>query len=750
MATMLRAALVLLGAILSLTAQEPALRATNPSFPLAPTTGRVHVDTQGDGLVWAHGDDWKASFGPQGCTFVPFLGSKAPRNFPVTVELAGARCGDTALPLDLTTAARAQETQRVTIERGSLTEIYELTPRGIEQKFVFAERRAAGACSVSMRVTTELSATQDADGSLRFTNELGGVQIGKATAVDARGATAPATTTFANGTLVYTVPADFAAHATFPLTIDPYFLVTSFVQPPNGYDHLNPDIAYVSTFDGVYAGVFEEVFSATDHDVRVHAYSRTGTPLLADFVDFTTTSWTAPRVASHVAASQFLCVAKRNSEVGGRLVDLAAPQTIPTFVFGAQFTIVPALLSAPESPDVGGNPSPTASLPGNYCVTCIRNAGVLQATVGTDGVVGAIQVLGTPAFVGRANASVSKCCGPETGVQQWVVVWDQGTGFTDRDIHGALVAADGTIVAQDITVDATTSNDTQPQVSSKTDFVSGVDRWMVVWQRTIPGSVIAVGHDDIYGAVFQDATNATGSTNLTQLLNRPNFANQVHPCVDTDGTRFAVGFSEKASSVGNDWAPYLATVHLAPNSQLAVTAYPELLNGYVEVDDNLQITSEHSGGTYTTGYVAAWTASGSFGASALAAFYRGHLDLSATSYFDHAVAGCGAMQLVANGLPALGETMYLDLVGAQGIPLFLIGQSTAPVALCSGCELGIDAGTMSLLGQSSIAYTVPPDVTLIGMQVAAQGIDVFAPGGCPLSLLGFEFTLTDEIVATFL
>lgn len=741
-------ALALLGAILPLTAQSPE----PPAAPVALTRplGRVFVDQPGDGLVWARGDDWKASFGAHGCSFVPFLGSLAPRNFPVTVQLTDARCGEVALPLDLANAPRAHEKTRISIDRGALTEVYELTPRGIEQKFVFAERRGAGACSVSMHVTTELAATQDADGSLRFTNELGGVQIGKATAVDARGASAPATTTFANGTLVYTVPAEFVARATFPLTIDPYFLVTSLVLPPNGLDNMNPDVAYVSTLGGSYAAVFEEVFSAADHDVGIRGYGHGGALLLADYVDYTTTSWRKPRIASHVAASQFLCVAERSVDIGGRLVDLATPQTIPTFVFGSQFTVYQTLLGTASVPDVGGDPSPTASLPGKYCVAWQINNSVVWRLVGTDGVLGTANGVGVPPFAAQQNPSLSKCCSPETPVQQWILVWEQPAGATDRDIHGALLSPNGTAVASDFLISGSSFSDTRPHVSSKTDFVSGVDRWMVVWQRAIPGSPIAVAHDDIYGAVFQDTTNLTGETNLTQLLNRPNFANQVHPCVDTDGVRFAVGFSEKASAFGNDWEPYLATVHLAPNAQLAVTSYPELLNAYVEVDDNLEITAEHSGGTYTTQYVATWTASGAAGSSSLAAFYRGHSNVPPSSYYDHVVAGCGAMQLVENGLPALGETMYLDLVNAQGIPLFMIGQAAPPVALCGGCEIGIDAGTLSLLGQASIAYTVPPDVSLIGAQVAVQGIDVFAPGGCPLSLLGFEFTLTDEIVITFL
>lgn len=748
MRTYLDVAAAVFGALLSLPAQVPVAPSPVHVRPLGVSSGRVAVDQPGDGLVWARGDDWKASFGARGCTFVPFLGSQAPRNYPLALQLTGARAGAHALPLALDRSARAATPTRITIDRGPVTEVYELAPHGIEQKFVFAEPTGAGDCSVALRVATDLLATPHADGSLTFANERGGVRIGKATAVDARGATAPAATTFADGVLTYTVPAAFVAQATFPLTIDPVVLTMGLVLPPNGLLQLNPDVAYVSSFGGLHGTVIEEVFSATDHDIRIHGYDRDGVLQLVDFVDYTTTSWRLPRIASHVAASQFLCVAERGPDIAGRLVDYAAPQTIPMFVLGAQFTIHTSLLFGSFAPDVGGNPSPTATLPGNYCVTW-HNGSVLRAMVRTDGVVGAASTVGLPGAVTRTNASLSKCCSPETPVQQWVLVWEQSNG-ADRDIHGALIAEDGTLVAADFLISGSPFTDTRPQVSSKTDFVAGADRWMVVWQRAIPGSPFAVAHDDVYGAVFQDTTNLTGETNLVPLLNRPNFANQVHPCVDTDGTRFVVGFSEKASSFGNDWAPYLATVHLTPNAQIGVTAYPELLNAYVEVDDDLQITAEHSGGTPSTRYVATWTASGIAGSSALGAFYRGHSNLPRSSYFNHALAGCGAMQIVANGLPALGETVYLDLVNAQGFPVFLVGQSAPPVALCSGCELGVDFATMMLLTQSSLVYTVPPDVTLIGAQAAVQGIDLLAPGGCPATVLGFEFTLTDEIIVTFL
>jgi hypothetical protein len=57
--------------------------------------------------------------------------------------------------------------------------------------------------------------------------------------------------------------------------------------------------------------VLEEIWSASDHDVVVLARDLDGNLVDSDYVDVTTVSWIRPKIASHRAASQFLCVAQR-------------------------------------------------------------------------------------------------------------------------------------------------------------------------------------------------------------------------------------------------------------------------------------------------------------------------------------------------------------------------------------------------------------------------------------------------------
>ncbi|MBL8724437.1 MAG: hypothetical protein JNK49_10350 [Planctomycetes bacterium] len=736
-----------------LPAQQPTAphRAVSPRVPIAPPVARDHVclDAHGDGTVWARGTDWKASFGASGFVFVPFLGADAPRNFPVTVRLQSVRAGSVALPLDLSRAATVAG-NTVRMARGAVTECYELATRGVEQKFVVAERPVAGNLTVELAVDTELTAAGHADGTLTFANERGGVRVSEAIAIDAGGRRCHVQAELVADGYTLTVPADFLAAAAFPLVIDPFFLSFSITPGPGSTLYQLPDVAYLAQGDGFYASVFEEIYSATDHDVLVGLTRRDGSSAGFYYVDVSTTTWLAPRVASHLAASQFLCVARvGNTSIGARTIQLAASGSSAVLSLGLPFTIR-ASATAMDA-DVGGDSNRTAALPGNYCVTWGESGNVRHALVRTDSLVlvPPNPVL-DPVGASAGNPAISKCCGPALpGAQDWMIVWEQDAGANGQDIWGASVHFDGSLSAPAFLIEGANSSDTRPEVSSLTDVFGNVQQWMVVWQRAVPGGPLQPAHDDVWGAIWDGTTPRTGPRNLTALLLRPNFRNQWNPCVETDGMRFCVGFAEKVSTFSPDVEPYLATVHLQGGATMEVTSYPELLNAYVEADDNLQIASERSGGTASTRYMTVWDTRqpSPLLQGCIGAFYRGHLNVPSASYFNHALPGCGAMTLVPSGLPALGETIQMNLVGAQGLPFLFAGFSVPPTSYCGGCELGVDQATAAVLFTNAFTLAIPPDVGLIGLMLAFQGIDVLAPGGCSAPV---PFTLTDEIIVLIL
>src|SRR5262249_17879533 len=111
-----------------------------------------------------------------------------------------------------------------------------------------------------------------------------------------------------------------------------------------------------------------------------------------------------------------------------------------------------------------------------------------------------------------ANPSVSKSDGnqPATG-QDWTIVWQRAFSSTDHDIRGAQVHWDGSITNMSFSIDASTSDDIRPAVSSVVDGTGTNRNYLVTYQRFY-------GPDnDIQGILLNSATALTGSTDLSVL-----------------------------------------------------------------------------------------------------------------------------------------------------------------------------------------------------------------------------------------
>ncbi|HKB15787.1 MAG TPA: hypothetical protein VKF62_06965, partial [Planctomycetota bacterium] len=238
---------------------------------------KVFTDRRGDGNIWAKGLTYKARFGSDGADYIPFLGSTAPRGFPLGLRFQTAAIGDSLLAVAQAIEPSIEGT-RVSYDRGPVKEVYDLRPREVEQLFVVSTRPVAGDLVVRVGVVSEMAFGGSTDEGLRFEapGGLGGAVYGKAVAIDAEGDVAELTTLLDGGTIEIRVPAPLVAAAAFPLTIDP--VVVTFPIDLTGFDDFAPDVSYDLATD-TWACVYEETDNAVDHDIFWTRVTDPGPPI---------------------------------------------------------------------------------------------------------------------------------------------------------------------------------------------------------------------------------------------------------------------------------------------------------------------------------------------------------------------------------------------------------------------------------------------------------------------------------------
>src|SRR5262245_23538344 len=73
---------------------SPAFAPAARPGPAAPTAGRrLFIDTAEDGAICVRGATYKAQFVDGAATYIPFLGSRAPRNYPLEMQLESVASG---------------------------------------------------------------------------------------------------------------------------------------------------------------------------------------------------------------------------------------------------------------------------------------------------------------------------------------------------------------------------------------------------------------------------------------------------------------------------------------------------------------------------------------------------------------------------------------------------------------------------------------------------------------------------------
>jgi len=513
---------------------------------------RVHFDESGDGTTWVRARTYKASFDAEGATYIPFLGSQAPRNFPVRVELDSATIGGTTIALE--TRGVSHDGTSIAIDRGAIREVWHMGLDSAEQTFELATRPATqGALELRLALETELTIRADAAGFV-LDGAHGGVRIGRATAIDADGRRLDLTTRLDGATLAIDVPAEFASHARYPLVVDPMFSTNALEGFTN--ECSVPDVANAGT-SGYYAAVYEYAYSATDADLYTvdlyygHLVAGSGT-----WVDSSTALWQLPSIAHNALHDTFLTVAQvRATPSSAKEIRCRARYAGTGTQFG-QTLIQSAILGSCFYADVGGDPAlvgPTYFLTAWTRSFAANDWDVHARLIDWNGA-----PVGGTIFLDNSSAfdwypSVSKTNGrPPYDTQNWNIVWMRNTTSSNLDIRGAQVRWDGNLTTPTFTVDATPLSETYPSASSPLDAASGARPWMVAFERNY-------GDTDIQAKVLV-GTTVVSETNLSATENAALLENQIRPSVDSNGQRFVVAYSESYQGNNSDRDAYIATL----------------------------------------------------------------------------------------------------------------------------------------------------------------------------------------------
>jgi hypothetical protein len=177
--------------------------------------------------TWTAALTYKASF-HDGFAFYPFLGPDYKDNLPLRWNTESITAGGEPIA-DVSRAQHHHTDWRYEYRYGGVTEAYDVREEGVEQLFVIWQRPTRqGDVVVTGRVATQLRVDAStplsvAHQALTFNDDAGKplVRYGEAYAIDATGRRINALTSFDGSRIRLTVPGDFVAQASFPLTIDP-------------------------------------------------------------------------------------------------------------------------------------------------------------------------------------------------------------------------------------------------------------------------------------------------------------------------------------------------------------------------------------------------------------------------------------------------------------------------------------------------------------------------------------------------
>ncbi|QDV04709.1 hypothetical protein Poly30_02020 [Planctomycetes bacterium Poly30] len=404
---------------------------TDAELAAAPPIDRAAIQSQrrtllyytehADGL-WVRGRTYKARISESGFTYIPFLGSKAPRNYPASFRLASASVEGRAL--DLTAQAEVRrEGDRMILDRGPVDVLYDMALESVEQSFALDATGLSTDLMLDLDFTTDL-AVKTLGGGFAFEGPMGGIHYSAAVVFDGAGRSANVPATLVDGRIRLTVPAEFLAIANGPILVDPVF-ATYAIDQYDG-DQENVDAAY-SIVNDAFTYVYEDYFSGADADVYSTTIDSSGAFLSARYVDSSAESVEDPHIATLASANAQLIVAVRHHPSTGFHDVVGRILYQPAGGLSAELTIAAGNADAdPGAPDVGGQ---FAAAGTQFCVvwhnfyTSSQEADPLVAMVDTSGVISTISSLEITFDRSETSVEISESTGDPATVNRWNIVY---------------------------------------------------------------------------------------------------------------------------------------------------------------------------------------------------------------------------------------------------------------------------------------------------------------------------------------
>jgi len=597
---------------------EPPRKLPGTEVPRAPISARafdrVHYTTQRDGSIWASGNTYKAGFGASGATYVPFLGSQAPRNFPLEMSLVSATVDGVEIPLERA-GAPVRDGDRITIDRGPIDEVYELALDSLEQTFVVAERPGSGDLRFVVRLDTEMTRAESG-GGFTYSNEHGSVHYSRAFVRESDGTRVPVTTRATNEGVEIVVGRDYLAQASFPLVVDP--VITTYTVSATAQDTWDSDVAYDLTTDR-YLTVYEFNFSQSDGEIYAELREAGFNLSYFGILDNTPENWRSPQCANLNSANQFLMVAQASNVLGapnwniwGMTIDATS------FVAGWKTLISTTDQTGPKYlPDVGGDSheGPGAAY---YCVTWRRDFTATDWDIHARLVTAQSSLVGSQTlFVDNSGSSrdswpsISKSNGTRGVGAAWTIAWHREVTTTNYNVHAAQVSWDGLLVSGPTQHTTSTGFEYYPRASSPLED----GRSLVIY------GILSGNQNDIDYMLLSGGV-AVGFGSVTEQDAAPTLArNHIEYSIDSDGSHFVVAYAEQFLTSTFDYDIYISSFAPFSNSIYVAEAH-QLLDNTAQQSLRTDLVAQRSGGAVgSRRFYVSWDSTGNGGHDVFSATY---------------------------------------------------------------------------------------------------------------------------------